>query len=122
MRTDELAELVNGRVVGDGATVIERIADLELAGELEIAYVENESFLDVASASKAACLIVNQRLSEQLLDTTLIHVENPKLAFSVIGAALHPPVRREASIHATAVIAETADIALTAYVGPHVSV
>jgi len=40
----------------------------------------------------------------------------------LIGAALHPPVRREPSIHPTAVVAETADIALTAYVGPHVCV
>jgi UDP-3-O-[3-hydroxymyristoyl] glucosamine N-acyltransferase len=120
--TDKLAELVNGRVAGDGATVIERIADLEHASESEIAYVENESFLPVASESKAACLIVNERLSEKLPDRTLIEVENPKLAFSLIGAALHPPVRREPSIHASAVVAETADIALTAYVGPNVCI
>src|ERR1041385_8362531 len=96
--TDKLAELVNGRVVGDGATVIERIADLEHAGHSEIAYVENESFLAAASESKAACLIVNERLGEKLPDRTLIEVVNPKLAFSVIGAALHPPVRREPAI------------------------
>ena len=122
MRTDELAELVRGRVVGDGATVVERIADLEHAGESEIAYVENESFLPVASESKAACLIVSERLGEKLPDRTLIEVANPKLAFSFIGAALHPPVRREPSIHPTAVVADTADIALTAYVGPHVCI
>ncbi|HET6855108.1 MAG TPA: UDP-3-O-(3-hydroxymyristoyl)glucosamine N-acyltransferase [Pyrinomonadaceae bacterium] len=122
MRTDELAELVRGRVVGDGGTVVERIADLEHAGESEIAYVENESFLPVASESKASCLIVSERLGEKLPDRTLIEVANPKLAFSFIGAALHPPVRREPSIHPTAVVADTADIALTAYVGPHVCI
>ena len=122
MRTDELAELVRGRVVGDGGIVVERIADLEHAGESEIAYVENESFLPVASESKASCLIVSERLGEKLPDRTLIEVANPKLAFSFIGAALHPPVRREPSIHPTAVVADTADIALTAYVGPHVCI
>ena len=122
MRTDELAELVRGRVIGDGATVVERIADLEHAGESEIAYVENESLLAAASESKAACLIVNERLSEKLPDRTLIEVVNPKLAFSLIGAALHPPVRREPSIHPTAVVAENADVALTAYVGPNVCI
>ena len=122
MRTDELAELVRGRVVGNGATVIERIADLEHAGESEIAYVENESFLAAAAESRAACLIVNELLGEKLPDRTLIEVVNPKLAFSLIGTALYPPVRREPSIHPTAVLAETADIALTAYVGPHVCV
>lgn len=122
MRIDELAELVHGRVAGDGATVVERIADLEHAGESEIAYVENESFLAAASESKAACLIVNERLGEQLPERTLIEVVNPKLAFSLIGAALHPPLRRDPSIHPTAVVAETADIALTAYVGPNVCI
>src|SRR4249920_3640723 len=41
----ELAETVAGRVVGEGAIVIERIADLEYAGESEIAYVESANFL-----------------------------------------------------------------------------
>ena len=122
MTVDQLAERVQGRVVGDGATVVERIADLEHAGDAEIAYVENESFLAAAAESKAACLIVTERLTEKLPDRTLIEVANPKLAFSIIGAALHPPVTRDPSIHSTAVVAETADIALTAYVGPNVCV
>ena len=122
LRVEQLAEKVQGRVVGDGDTVIERIADLEQAGDAEIAYVENESFLAAATESKAACLIVSERLGEQLSNRTLIVVPHPKLAFSFIGAALHPPVRREPSIHETAVVAKSADIALTAYVGPHVCV
>ena len=122
MPVDGLALRVQGRVVGDGTAIIERIADLDHAGEAEIAYVENESFLSNATESKAACLIVNERLSEKLPGRTLIEVPNPKLAFSLVGAALHPPLRREPSIHATAVVAETADIALTAYVGPHVCI
>jgi UDP-3-O-[3-hydroxymyristoyl] glucosamine N-acyltransferase len=126
LRVEQLAEIVDGRVTGDGATVIERIADLEHAGEGDIAYVENENVLTVAAASRAACLIVPEQLGEKLkrgcAGRTLIKVSNPKLAFSLIGAALHPPVRREPSIHPTAVVAETADVALTAYVGPHVSI
>ncbi len=119
---DQLAGIVDGRVAGDGATIIERIADLEYAGESEIAYVENEGFLAAAAASKAGCLIVTERLSEKLPGRTLIEVANPKLAFSLIGAALHAAVRREPAIHSTAVVAESADIALTAYVGPHVCI
>jgi len=120
MKVEELAEIVSGRVVGDGETQIERIGGLDHAREGEIAYVENEKLLAAAAESKASCLIVTDGL--QLPDRTLIEVANPKLAFSIIGAALHPPVRREPAIHATAVLAETADIALTAYVGPNVSI
>ena len=122
MTVEELADVVNGRVVGDPGTQIERIADLINADQSEIAYVEDEKLFAAAMESKASCLIVKEGLSERFADRTLIEVKNPKLAFSLIGAALHPPVRREPEIHATAVVAETADVALTAYVGPNVCV
>jgi len=118
MRVQELAEIVNGRVVGDGATRIERIADLDCAREGEIAYIDNEKMFAAAVESKASCLIVRDGV--EFPDRTLIVVANPKLAFALAGAALHPAVRREPTIHPTAVVAETADIALTAYVGPNV--
>lgn len=110
---------MNGRVLGDGETQIERIAGLDQASDGEIAYVDNEKFFAAALASKASCLIVPK--SDPFPDRTLIEVANPKLAFAQIGAVLHP-VRREPSIHPTAVVAETASIAPTAYIGPNVSV
>jgi UDP-3-O-[3-hydroxymyristoyl] glucosamine N-acyltransferase len=122
MTVQELAGVVSGRVVGDGGTRIERIAELINADQSEIAYVENEKLLGAAAESKASCLIVKDGLAEKFPERTLIEVKNPKLAFSLIGAALHPPVRREATIHPTAVVAENADVALTAYVGPNVCV
>src|SRR5262245_566348 len=116
MKVQQLAELVGGRVSGDEETRIERIADLEFAHEGEIAYVDNEKFFGAAAESKAGCLIVPLGCGEKFSEKTLIEVANPKLAFSLIGAALHPPVRREPEIHASAVIAESADVALTAYI------
>jgi UDP-3-O-[3-hydroxymyristoyl] glucosamine N-acyltransferase len=122
MTVQELADVVSGRVAGDGGTQNERIADLDQAREGEIAYIENEKLFAAAAESKASCLIVKDGLAENFDGRTLIEVSNPKLAFSLIGAALHPPVRRDPAIHSTAVIAENADIALTAYVGPNVCV
>ena len=122
MTVQELAEIVGGRVVGDGDTRIERIADLDHADQSEIAYVENEKLLEAAAESRASCLIVKNGLVERFPERTLIEVSNPKLAFSLIGAALYPARRREPTIHPTAVVAENADIALTAYVGPNVCV
>ena len=122
MTVQELAEIVSGRVAGDGETQIERIAELINADQNEIAYVDSEKVFSAATESNASCLIVKEGLAEKFPDRTLIEVTNPKLAFSIIGAALHPPVRREPEIHPTAVVAENADIALTAYVGPNVCV
>src|ERR1700752_2264043 len=120
MRAEELAKIGSGRVVGEGGTQIERIADLDCAREGEVAYIDNEKLFAAARESKASCLIVRDGVD--FPERTLIAVANPKLAFALAGAALHPAVRREPTIHPTAVVAETADIALTAYVGPHVCI
>jgi UDP-3-O-[3-hydroxymyristoyl] glucosamine N-acyltransferase len=122
MTVEELARIVSGRFAGDGETQIERIADLDNAAEGEIAYVENEKLLETAAESRASCLIVRDGFAVKFPDRTVIEVPNPKLAFALVGAALHPPLRREPTIHPTAVVAETANIALTAYVGPNVCV
>ena len=122
MKVAELARIVGGSVVGDAETQIERIADLDFAREREIAYVESEKLLEAAAQSKASCLIVSDAFAASLPNRTLIEVANPKLAFALIGAALHPPLQREPTIHPTAVVADTADIALTAYIGPNVSI
>jgi UDP-3-O-[3-hydroxymyristoyl] glucosamine N-acyltransferase len=121
-RVQELAEIAGGRAVGDVGEEIERIAELDRASAREIAYVENEKFLSVAGESKAGCLIVPLGAGEKFPERTLIEVANPKLAFALIGAALNPPVRRDPEIHSTAVVAESADVALTAYIGPHVQI
>src|SRR5689334_6311050 len=107
MNVEQLAEIVSGRVVGNRETQIIRIADLDQAREGEIAYVDNEKFFEAALASKASCLIVPQ--ADRFPGRTLIEVRNPKLAFALVGAVLHP-TRREPSIHPTAVVAETARV------------
>ena len=122
MRVDALAEMVGGDVSGKRETRIRRIAELDQAGETDIAYVDNEKFFAAAMESKAGCLIVPFGAAEKFSERTLIEVANPKLAFALIGAILHPAVRREAEVHSTAVIADTADVALTAYIGPHVQI
>ena len=117
-----LAELVGGAVRGEGEMLIARIADLESAQEEEIAYVDSDKFFEAAKQSNASCLIVPQNFDGEFTDSAIIEVANPKLAFSIIGAALHPAKRREPAIHPSASIAETADVALTAYIGPNVCI
>ncbi|PYS68691.1 MAG: UDP-3-O-(3-hydroxymyristoyl)glucosamine N-acyltransferase [Acidobacteria bacterium] len=119
---NKLAELVDGTVKGDGALAIVRIANLDQGGDNEVAYVENEKFFAAARDSKASCLIVKKASGAELSPPAIIEVSNPKLAFSIIGAALNPPKQREPAIHSTATLADTADVALTAYIGPGVCI
>ena len=106
--------------MGDESIIIERIANLENAGDRSISYVDSDKHFDTAAASGAACLIVPSANNRpQFKSRALIEVANPKLAFSQIAAILHPPIRREAAIDPTAVLAKTADVALTAFIGPN---
>lgn len=126
----ELAAHVDGELIGDGSIHIEGVADLGAAGTGEIAYVEDGKFFEAARASQASCLIapkefvasLRELIVEHQFAPALIEVGKPKLAFALIAELLHPQKRREPFVHPSAVIAESADIALTAYIGPHVSI
>src|SRR5438552_622178 len=128
LAVSKLAEHVGGQVFGDGALLIGRIAALEAAGEGEIAYVEDEKFFEAAKSSRATCLLVPKAFpsfasrSPDVQSPTFVEVARPKLAFALIAKLLHPPKHREPGIHPTAIIASTADVALTAFIGPHACV
>jgi UDP-3-O-[3-hydroxymyristoyl] glucosamine N-acyltransferase len=119
-KVSELSTHVDGRVVGASDILIRRVASLDAAGDGEIAYVEDEKFFAAANSSRASCLIVPAGAA---IDSDCrIEVKNPKLAFALIAEILHPAARNEPLIHQSAVIDETADAALTAFIGANVSI
>jgi UDP-3-O-[3-hydroxymyristoyl] glucosamine N-acyltransferase len=107
-------------LLGDGDILIERVADLAMAGEGEITYVEDEKLFAAASGSRASCLLTPA--GANIAAACRIEVKQPKLAFARIAALLHPPKRREPFVHPSAVIAETADVDLAVFIGPHVAI
>jgi UDP-3-O-[3-hydroxymyristoyl] glucosamine N-acyltransferase len=121
----ELAAHVEGRVLGNNSLTVARVASLETAHQGELAYVEDEKFFEVAKTSRASCILVPESFQAGFGEDgpkSFIAVSRPKLAFTIIAKLLHPPIQRAPSIHETAVIADSADVALTAYVGPHVTI
>ena len=116
----ELATIVGGRIVGDGNIVIDRVASLDLAGQGEIAYVEDKKFFEAAAASKASCVITPA--GADVNAPCRIEVKNPKLAFALVAEILHPPKKRDPEIHSTAIIAESADVALEVFIGAFVCI
>jgi UDP-3-O-[3-hydroxymyristoyl] glucosamine N-acyltransferase len=116
----ELAAHVGGHLLGTGAVLIYRVASLESAGPGDIAYVEDEKFFVAASACKAACVIVPE--GADVKAPCRIEAKNPKLAFALIAALLHPPKRRPPSVHPTAAIAGSAEIRESVFIGPHVCI
>src|SRR4051794_29460060 len=102
MKTREIAEFLNGTLTGDGDIEILRVAALDCAAPNELGFVEKaESFDETASG----CLLVPENF-EAAAARPIIRVKNPKLAFALVAAVLHPPKMRAAFAHPTAVIAE----------------
>jgi UDP-3-O-[3-hydroxymyristoyl] glucosamine N-acyltransferase len=120
LSVSELAAHAGGLVSGDGGILVHSVAALDTANEGEIAYVDDEKFFEAAKKSQASCLIVP--MGAAIDSPCRIEVSKPKLAFALIAEVLHPPKTAEPSVDQTAVIAQTADVALTAFVGPHVAI
>src|SRR5436190_10745341 len=113
MRTREIANLLKGKLSGDGEVEILRVAALGTASTGEIAFVERSA---TKIASNASCLIVPIGIQINS-GVTHITVTNPKLAFAQVAAVLHPPKVRTAETHTSAVIAESASIGNDVFIG-----
>ncbi|MCU1264676.1 MAG: UDP-3-O-acylglucosamine N-acyltransferase [Acidobacteria bacterium] len=118
LAVSELAAHVGGSVIGDGSALIQRVASLDAAGAGDIAYVEDEKFFAAANSSRASCVIVPTGAGVKA--PCRIEVKRPKLAFALIAELLHPAKKCSPSIHPTAVIAESAAVDESAWLGPHV--
>ena len=116
----ELAAHVQGRVRGDGEILIRGIASLETAGAGEIAFVEDSKLFDSTRESRASCLLVPE--GAPIEAACVIEVKRPKLAFALIAELLHPPKRLEPGIHPTAVVAASAHVEKSVFVGAHAEI
>ena len=121
MKISEIAQFLNGKLVGAGDTEILRVAALETARANEISFIEKIEIAAPSAETFASCLLVSENFDVPL-PCSLIQVKNPKLAFAKIAAVLHAVKKREPEIHPTAIIAESAKISADVFVGAFVCV
>src|SRR4051812_10210103 len=118
MKISEIAEFLQGNLVGDGNAEIRRVAAFDAAQTGEITFLEKTESI---SASNASCLIVPENF-EANSEVPLIRVRNPKLAFAKIAAIPHPPKKRETMRHESAVISESARLGENLFIGAFVTI
>ena len=78
----ELAEGVNGTVVGDGEVEIEGVASIEEATTGEITFIANPKYLSKLVQTQASAVIVSPEVTSR--EKPLLCVKNPYLAFAKI--------------------------------------
>ncbi len=105
-----LAELVGGKVVGDGEVTIRGLAPIDAAGEGEITFISNPKYLGRLQDSRAAAVIVAPGMAAP--GHNLLVCANPYLAFARIltffkGQRPEPRgILPGAHVHPSAVLAD----------------
>lgn len=117
----ELAELVQGEVVGNGDLPIQSAKPLSDAKPGDITFLEDEKYLSKFYASGASAAVVS--MSVPVNGKAMLRVKDPLAAFVTIFEKLHPkPHASLQGIHRSAEIHPTAKIGEEAAIGPHVVV
>jgi UDP-3-O-[3-hydroxymyristoyl] glucosamine N-acyltransferase len=114
----ELARRFHGRVKGNPELTINRVASLESAGPGDIAYLSDRKYLTKLSKTAAGAVIVTEADASHFAGPALI-VDDPHLCFARVAQFLHPFPKFSPGVHTTAVIESGAQVAVTAWIGPH---
>lgn len=112
----EIAERIGGKVRGDGALVIERVATLERAGRGDISFLSNPRYYKFLTTTNASAVI----LAPEHLDAcpvAAVVVSDPYLAYARTVTLLNPAPDVQAGIHPSASISPGSTIHSTASVG-----
>ncbi|MCR9243754.1 MAG: UDP-3-O-(3-hydroxymyristoyl)glucosamine N-acyltransferase [bacterium] len=116
-----LAEMVQGRLIGDGTRVIRGIGDLRQAQPDRVGFVRDERWADAAKGTQAGALLTAAELET---DAVQILVADVDYAFLVIASHFHPKpqavehmVHGSAVVHPEAVLEEPVQIGANAVVG-----
>jgi len=121
VRLESLAELVNGKVVGDISCIISGVGNLEGANQGEISFLSNSKFAHLLAETSASAII----LKEQDLDACRVNaivVDDPYLAYAKIATRLTQTENLPVGIHPAATVSESASIDASVYIGPNVVV
>ncbi len=117
MRVRELAEWLGATFEGDGEKELAQAAPLEAAGATDLAFAGSRKAAQRAESSAAGCLLVPLEFPNPA-GRTLIRVPEPRAAFARAITRLYPPTFVEPGIHATAVVAPSAEVGPDVAIGP----
>ncbi|MBN1586294.1 MAG: UDP-3-O-(3-hydroxymyristoyl)glucosamine N-acyltransferase [Candidatus Omnitrophica bacterium] len=115
----EVAEIVEGEVIGDSSVVITGICGIKEAQEGDLTFVANSRYWPLMKHTKASAIIVSREVESATMP--IIRTDNPSLAFAKMVSLIAPnEVHHPQGIHPTAVIGKNVklgkDVAIQAYV------
>lgn len=117
----DLAKILGGRVEGDSAISISRVASMTHAKEGDICFLRDAQHQKALATCRASAFILSEK-DAKLTGKAKIVVDNPSTSFAKVSALLNPPKRPDFGIHPSAVVAASAIIPASCSIGPGVVV
>lgn len=106
----ELGQLVQAQVVGDGSMEVEAVASIDSAGAQDLVFVEDEKSFSRALRSQAGAVVVGDFTSLKQYPKPLLVCVQPRLAFARAAAVLVGAAVRKPGIHASAIVHSSAQL------------
>lgn len=116
-RLQEVAEFVQGRVMGDSAVELTGIASLSSAAPGDLVFVEDEKNFASALASRASAVIAGEFAAAAKASKPLLISAQPRLAFARAAQLLCPAGKTAPRVHPTAVVHPSAQLGKHAAIG-----
>ena len=120
MLLSALAEVLGATLEGDGAIEITGGAGIKEALPGQVTFVSNPKYVPLARTTRASAVLVEP--SFEALSTPTLRIANPYLAFARALELFYQPPATPPGVHATAIIAPTAQIGARAHIAPYVVV
>ena len=112
----QIAEELDGEVVGDGSTPLTGFAPASAAKPGDLTFAESDDFFRKAEESAAAAILVDG--PHENPQKVLIRVANARVAFARVLPLFFPERLPAPGIHPLAVIAPSARVDADAHIGP----
>jgi len=116
----KIAEIVNGKVIGDPEASVNMFSKIEEAKPGDLAFLDNEKYNQYLYTTKASIVLVNEALeleSKVPEDTTIILTENSRMAFATLLDAYVQLRNTRKGISANSLIDQEAELGTHVYLG-----
>ena len=117
----EIAELIDGEVVGNGSTVITGVSGIKEAHEGDITFVANPKYFPLIEKTGASAIITSRDV--KTAPKPIIRTDNPSLAFAKLISFTEPgELKHPKGVHPSAILGKDVSVGRDVAIGPYVVV
>ena len=115
----EIAELIDGEVIGNGSTVITGVSGIKEAGEGDITFVANPKYFPLIEKTGASAIITPRDV--KAAPKPIIRTDNPSMAFAkIVSFSVPGELKHLKGIHPSVILGKDVSIGHDVAIGPYV--